>query len=215
LRPTARDIVANELRRQIVRGELLAGEKLNPGELAERFGVSQTPAREALQLLASEGLLRNDPFRGARVSELSATEYEELYLMRIGLESLGARLGAEHITDEDLAELQREFAAMEDAAGAGDVDRFYEHDRRFHELHYGASGRPSLVERIMTLRTQSERYARQAYLLRNVSMEDTLGTHREILESVRARDGEAAEAAIRGDLDRTLETFSEFFAVHA
>ena len=210
MRPTARDLVADELRRAIVRGELQAGDKLSPGELAERFAVSQTPAREALQLLASEGLLSNDPFRGVRVAPLSAEEYEELYLMRVGLEGLAARLGSERIGDEDVAELERELDAMGAAAEDDDLDRFYEHDRRFHLIHYGASGRTGLVSRIMSLRTASERYARHAYAgLEHVSMVDTVVSHRAILDAVRARDGDAAERAIRADLDRTLETFSE------
>jgi DNA-binding GntR family transcriptional regulator len=213
MRPTARDIVADGLRREIVRGELPVGEKLSPGELAERFAVSQTPAREALQLLASEGLVRIDPFRGARVAPLSAEEYEELYLMRIGLEALAARLGAERISDAELAEVERELDELEQAAAAGDLDRFYEHDRRFHLIHYGAAGRPSLVERIMSLRTASERYARQAYAgMRNVGMEDTVASHRRIVEGIRAHDGKAAERAIRDDLERTLATFSEWLA---
>ena len=213
MRPTARDLVADELRRAIVRGELQAGEKLSPGELAERFAVSQTPAREALQLLASEGLLSNDPFRGVRVEPLSAEEYEELYLMRVGLEGLAARLGSERIGDEDLAELERELDAMGAAAEDDDLDRFYEHDRRFHLIHYGASGRTGLVSRIMSLRTASERYARHAYAgLEHVSMVDTVVSHRAILDAVRARDGDAAERAIRADLDRTLETLAERLA---
>lgn len=213
MRPTARDLVADELRRAIVRGELQAGDKLSPGELAERFAVSQTPAREALQLLASEGLLSNDPFRGVRVAPLSAEEYEELYLMRVGLEGLAARLGSERIGDEDVAELERELDAMGAAAEDDDLDRFYEHDRRFHLIHYGASGRTGLVSRIMSLRTASERYARHAYAgLEHVSMVDTVVSHRAILDAVRARDGDAAERAIRADLDRTLETLAERLA---
>ena len=201
------------LRRAIVRGELQAGDKLSPGELAERFAVSQTPAREALQLLASEGLLSNDPFRGVRVAPLSAEEYEELYLMRVGLEGLAARLGSERIGDEDVAELERELDAMGAAAEDDDLDRFYEHDRRFHLIHYGASGRTGLVSRIMSLRTASERYARHAYAgLEHVSMVDTVVSHRAILDAVRARDGDAAERAIRADLDRTLETLAERLA---
>ena len=213
MRPTARDLVADELRRASDRGELQAGDKLSPGELAERFAVSQTPAREALQLLASEGLLSNDPFRGVRVAPLSAEEYEELYLMRVGLEGLAARLGSERIGDEDVAELERELDAMGAAAEDDDLDRFYEHDRRFHLIHYGASGRTGLVSRIMSLRTASERYARHAYAgLEHVSMVDTVVSHRAILDAVRARDGDAAERAIRADLDRTLETLAERLA---
>jgi len=211
-RPTSRDYVAAELRQAIVRGELGGGDKLNPADIAERYGVSQTPAREALQLLASEGLVRNDAFRGARVAELSAEEYEELYLMRIGLEDLAARLGAERISDEAIGEMTELLEQMASAAQEADIDRFYMLDRRFHLTHYSASGRQSLVDRIMHLRLSSERYARAAYALPRVSMKETLDTHRELLAAVRARDGDRCAAVLNDDLTRTLETFREQFS---
>ena len=211
-RPTSRDYVAAELRQAIVRGELEGGQKLIPSEIAERYGVSQTPAREALQLLASEGLVRNDAFRGARVAELSAEEYEELYLMRIGLEDLAARLGAERIGEEGIGEMAELLGLMGSAAQHGDVDRFYALDRRFHLIHYSASGRASLVDRIMQLRLSSERYARAAYALPRVSMMETLKTHRELLAAVRARDADRCAAVLHDDLTRTLESFREQFS---
>lgn len=210
-RPTARDYVADEVRRGIVRGQFKPGEKLNPNELAEHFGVSQTPAREAIQLLATEGLVRHDPFRGARVAELTAEEYEELYLMRVGLEELAARLGAEAISDEGIAEMERLLAEMASAVESGDIDLFYERDREFHQLHYSASGRESLVRLIMGLRVSSERYARAAYTLPNVSMKDTLATHEDLLTAIRDRDGAHCAEVLKQDLRRTLETFVEQF----
>lgn len=211
-RPTSRDYVAAELRQSIVRGELGGGERLNPAEIAERLGVSQTPVREALQLLASEGVVRNDAFRGARVAELSAEEYEELYLMRIGLEDLAARLGAERISDDRIDEMAELLDEMGSAAQEGDIDRFYTLDRRFHLIHYSASGRQSLVDRIMNLRVASERYARVAYELPRVSLRETLKTHRALLAAVRARDGDRCAAVLHEDLTRTLETFREQFS---
>lgn len=210
-RPTAREQVASALRRAIVRGELAPGEKLHPAQIAERYDVSQTPAREAVQLLASEGLVRINSFRGAHVSEVTAEEYEELYLMRVGLEGLGARLGAERISDQEIEEMAGLLDEMAAAAEADDIDRFYEHDHRFHLIHYSATGRESLVRRIMNLRTASERFARVAYRLPRVSMSDTIATHRELMDAVRARDGERCEQVIVEDLRRTLETFVERF----
>lgn len=211
-RPTSRDFVAAELRQAIVRGDLVGGEKLNPAEIAERYGVSQTPAREALQLLASEGLVRNDAFRGARVAEMSVDEYEELYLMRIGLEDLAARLGAERISEEAVGEMSELLSQMSSAAQEGDIDQFYTLDRRFHLIHYTASGRQSLVDRIMHLRLSSERYARAAYVMPRVSMGETLKTHRGLLAAVRARDAERCAAVLNDDLVRTLDTFREQFS---
>jgi DNA-binding GntR family transcriptional regulator len=100
---------------------------------------------------------------------------------------------------------------MASAVQDGDVDRFHMFDRRFHLAHYSASGRRSLVDRIMHLRLSSERYARAAYALPRVSMRETLKTHRELLAAVRARDGDRCAAVLHDDLTRTLETFREQF----
>jgi GntR family transcriptional regulator, rspAB operon transcriptional repressor len=210
-RPTARDLVAGELRQAIVRGELRPGTRLAPNELTERFGVSQTPAREAIQLLVSEGLLRNDSFRGSYVSELTADEYEELYLMRYGIEALASRLGAELITDEGLERMETLLKEMEKAAAAEDVDQFCECDRMFHHVHYSATRRESLIRRTADLRVASERYARIAYGMPRVGMLDTLRNHRQLLETARAHDGAACEEVIKEDLRRTLEAFVQQF----
>lgn len=211
-RLTSRDVVAGDLRNEIVHGTLAPGTKLNPAELAERFGVSQTPAREALQLLASEGLVRNDAYRGARVSALTFEEYEELLLMRIGLEGLAARVGAEQISDEGIADMQALFKEMEKAAAKNDVETFYDRDRRFHFTHYAATERESLVHRIMNLRISAERYVRQAYITPKVGLKATLENHRELLEAVARHDGERCEEVIRSDMLRTLEALAEHFA---
>jgi DNA-binding GntR family transcriptional regulator len=184
---------------------------VNPSEIAARYGTSPTPAREAIQLLASEGLVTSDAYRVARVSDMTAEEYEELYLMRRGLEDLAARLGTERIGREGIAEMASRLKAMSEAARAGDIDTFYFHDIHFHRAHYGAAGRPSLMQRIMNLRGASERYTRMAYSMPHVSMNATVKTHRAILEAVRAGDGKGAAAHLREDLKATLDAFAERF----
>jgi DNA-binding GntR family transcriptional regulator len=208
-------MVADELRRAIVTGELPSGYQVNPSEIAARYGTSPTPAREAIQLLASEGLVTSDAYRVARVSDMTAEEYEELYLMRRGLETLAARLGTEGITEEGIDEMASRLEAMSEASDDGDIDTFYVHDSHFHRAHYGAAGRPSLLQRIMNLRGASERYTRMAYSMPHVSMNATLRTHRAILEAVRAGDGKAAAARIDEDLKATLDAFAERFGVGA
>jgi GntR family transcriptional regulator, rspAB operon transcriptional repressor len=208
-------MVADELRRAIVTGEFPSGYQVNPSEIAERYGTSPTPAREAIQLLATEGLLKSDAYRVARVSDMTAEQYEELYLMRRGLETLAARLGTERITEEGIAEMAARLEAMSEAALDDDIDTFYIHDIEFHRTHYGAAGRPSLLRRIMTLRAASERYSRMAYSMPHVSMDATVKTHRAMLDAVRAGDGEAAAAHLDEDLKATLEAFAERFGAGA
>src|SRR3569833_1070557 len=87
-----RDVVTAELRRLILQGELLPGERLVEDRLAERLGVSRNPVREAIRVLAAEGFVEVTPRRGAAVSRLSPEEAEELFDVRMALEGLSARL---------------------------------------------------------------------------------------------------------------------------
>jgi len=194
------------LRLSILDGSLAPGERLGVTEVAARLGVSQTPAREALQQLAGEGLVRVNAYRGAYVAELSPEEYEELFAARLGLESLAARLGAAAIDDAGLERMRAALAAMAEAADGGDVDAFLEADRAFHREHYLASGRERLWERVISLRYASERYTRIGYALRDVGMADVVARHAKLLRAVERRDGEAAGDLTARDLRRTYDT---------
>jgi DNA-binding GntR family transcriptional regulator len=204
-RKTARDLIVDHLREAILRGDLAPGARLNVNDVANALDVSHTPTREAFQQLAADGLLRIQAFRGARVAELSAEECQEIYLMRVGLEGLAARLGAESIDDADVAAMRESLAEMCRSAKREDVDAFLTVDRAFHRAHYLASGRDRLWERIIGLRYTAERYTRLGYTLPSVGLEDTIESHEAILEAIAARDGEAAQRLVEDDLRRTYE----------
>ena len=206
-RQTARELVADFLRRLIITGELKPGERVNVNEISDALNVSQTPTREAFHLLSSEGLLRQDPYRGVRVTELSPEIYEEIFLQRVELEALAARLGSERIDESGIEEMESQLAAMQDGYEAGDIEAFLEHDREFHRVHYLASGRETLWERIISLRFAAERYTRAAYLLPRGGMADTLASHRLLVETARSHEGERAAEILRADLRRTFESF--------
>lgn len=207
-RQTARHLVADSVRRSIITGDLQPGQRLNVAEFAEEMGVSHTPAREAFQLLAAEGLLELLPYRGAHVAPLSSDEYQEIYLMRVGLEGLAARLGAQGIDDAGIKRMSELFADLERCNREGDVDGFLTADRAFHEVHYRASGRDRLWERVITLRLAAERYTRVAYGLPRGGLADTVKSHRELLRAVRQHDGAKAESIIKRDLKRTYESLA-------
>lgn len=205
-RMTSRELVAHYVRRRILAGEFEPGRKLNVAEFAEQIGVSHTPTREAFQLLASEGLVRISAYRGAYVADLSPNEYEEVFLMRAGLEELAAELGAQLIDDAGAALARDAIFRMDQAASQGDVEGFLAADHDFHRIHYEASGRPRLWERIESLRSAAERYIRLGYQLPEVDMSGTVRGHKVILDAIDARDGSAARIAIREDLQRTYAT---------
>lgn len=208
-RQTARDLVADHIRSQVLAGDLAPGRKLNVAEFAEELGVSHTPTREALQLLASEGLVRLNAYRGAYVAELSADEYEEISLMRLGLEELAAKLGAERIDDQGIAEARAEYERLRAAADADDIDGFIEADRSFHRIHYLASGRTTLWERIISLRSAAERYTRLGYQLPSVDMQDAARSHQGLLQAIESRNGDLAKALTSADLNRTFQAVYE------
>ena len=205
-RPTSRDLVAQQLREAILKEDLAEGQKLGVPEIAEFHGVSHTPAREALQLLAGEGFVRINAYRGAYVAELSADDYQEIMLMRIPLEGLAAELGAERITDDGIRAMRHWLEELTAAAQSNDLEQFIEVDREFHAAHYLASGRESLWERIIGLRFTAERYTRRGYQLKGIMMGDTAKRHANLFSAVEAHDAARARDVLTGDLERTFET---------
>jgi DNA-binding GntR family transcriptional regulator len=174
------DIVCAMLRELIISGELSGAEPLRQRDLAARFGVSQTPVREALRRLESEGLVVNDPHRGATVAQSRQGIVEDNSQIRAALEPLGARLAARAITDEQLERLQRLNDEM--TALKGDDDRYGDLNREFHFAIYEAAASPMLLSMMRLLwqamphgpkvtRTHSESAAQHQQLI------DALAAH--------------------------------------
>jgi DNA-binding GntR family transcriptional regulator len=137
------DLVAALIRELIITGELTAGEPLRQRDLAERFRVSQTPVREAMRRLESEGLVRGDAHRGFTVVEPDDGPVEENFQIRAALESLGAALAARKIDAKGIARLQ----ALNDRmrALADDDPSYADLNREFHFTVYEHAGSPLLL----------------------------------------------------------------------
>lgn len=192
MRQTARDMVAGLLRDEILSGELAPGVRLVAPEIAARYGISQTPVREAIQALHAEGLATISPYRDARVADLDPDECEEFYLMRDGLERHAARLGALNIDEEQLAEMKEHLRQMAVAAEVHDIDAFLLADRQFHRVHYDAAHRPRLAERITGLRYACERYTRLSYRMLPGEMELAIPRHAHLIDHLQEHDAESA-----------------------
>ncbi len=152
---TRASAVEDELRRQILSGELAAGTHLRQAELAARFDVSTTPVREALGALARMGLVRHDAQRGAVVFTPTAEDVRENYEMRIALEPLAAELAAKSLHAEQLRHLDEVIAGMRESDNQTDYQRL---NREFHRTIYASAGRPRLLEIIESLRDAFEAY---------------------------------------------------------
>jgi DNA-binding GntR family transcriptional regulator len=147
----------DELRRKILQGELAPGATFSQVQLSTQLGVSRTPLREAVRLLQMEGLLRADPRRRVRVSPLSTEDFEDLYAIRIALESLAVRLTVPQLGDAQLAETRLACLEWSAAVSQGDLAAWRESHRRFHFSLYAHAG-TRLVDQLGDLWDHAERY---------------------------------------------------------
>ncbi|MDR8072784.1 GntR family transcriptional regulator [Burkholderia cenocepacia] len=191
------DAVAASLRDMIINGELAAGERLVERDLAERFGISRIPMREAIQRLEREGLLDIFRNRGAVVRMLSASDVQEIYDLRVLLEGDAIYRSVKRLDDETLARAELVHRLLGDATVPR---RQGELNREFHALLYSCCGNARQLKSIAELRGQVERYERlQATLLADTSSFQV--EHDDILKACLERDARGARAMIVAHLD--------------
>jgi DNA-binding GntR family transcriptional regulator len=184
---TAQDLVLSSMREAILTAALPPGTRLRQEKLAELFGTSRIPVREALRALEYEGLVTSMPRRGFTVTELDADDIEEVYDLRILLESHAVRLAVPLITDEDLQILEELYAQMV-AAVTGD-DQLAAREQFYSRL-FSITGRPRLVAQISRLRQEIARS------LRWPTLQHAPEHHERFLEAIRAGDAEGAAAQL-------------------
>ena len=207
-RLTTSEALARQLRAGIQRGEFPPGSRMRQADVAQRFGVSTTPVREAFALLQAEGLLQIDPHRGAFVFSPSEKDVSEYYEIREVLEDLAVSLSVERITDDLIREvgaLHQEMLKTEDPSLWSDLNN------RFHLRIYEAADHPRLCGIIMNLREASSAYLQMCLAAggRRIAADHE---HASILESLRAGDAPEARAATREHLRRTFEAVITFIA---
>lgn len=184
------DTVAASLREMIVSGELGGGERLVERDLADRFGISRIPLREAIQRLAREGLVNIFRNRGAVVRTLTASDVNEIYDLRALLEGDAIYRSVKQLDDETPARAELVHRLLGDAGSAA---RQGELNREFHELLYSCCGNERHLNAIAELRGQVERYER----LQNTLLADTPSfqiEHEGILRACRQRNARTARS---------------------
>jgi DNA-binding GntR family transcriptional regulator len=206
-RPGSRDgmnvaLVHEQLRQAILRGDVPPGPATSQLVLARELGVGRTPLREALRMLQSEGLVISEPNRRVRIADLTVADAEELYLMRIMLESVAARITVPVLTDSDIAELEGLMAQMDHLMRAG--GSILEPHHRFHARFVSAAG-PRVVAQIAQLFDHAERYRRAFGASQPDHWKLRRAEHREILDAAKAGDGDATSAAIAAHYLRTAK----------
>lgn len=190
---TAQELVLASVRKAILSGVLGPGARLRQEELADTFGTSRIPVREALRALEYEGLVTSEPHRGFTVTALDADDVEEVYDLRILLESEAVRLALPLLTDDDLEDLEVLFRTMQDAETPNDQLAARE---QFYIRLYSVTGRPRLVALIMRLRQEVARVLRWATIQHSSSI------HEHFFEAVRVGDADRAVAHLSGHYRR-------------
>jgi len=198
--------VAEQLRQRIFSRELEPGSWIDELKIAEEFGISRTPLREALKVLAAEGLVTMKVRRGAYVTEVSERDLADVYHLLALLESDAAGVAAERATPEQIAELKALHAELEAAARPGRVDRehFFAVNERFHMRLLAVADNRWRDQLVADLR-KVMKLNRHNSLLKTGRIAESLAEHRALMAAIEARDPQAAVARMQAHFRSGLE----------
>lgn len=193
--------VADYLRDAILDGRISPGERIRQEEVAERFGTSRLPVREALRMLEAEGLTEHAINKGASVPKLGFREVDVIYRMRERLEPLALSESIPHLSDDDIDRLGRIQAQIEDSP---DLAAFLTLDRAFHLSSYAGCGIEQLDSTVTRLWNSTQHYRRAFVALSGPDrMWVVNAEHRLILDAIQHRDTIDAERQLTGHIRRT------------
>jgi DNA-binding GntR family transcriptional regulator len=188
--------VAERLRQRIFAHELPPGTWVDEQALAADYGISRTPLREALKVLAAEGLVTLKPRRGCYVTEISERDLDEIFTVLSLLEGQCAADTTHKATEEDLARLRSIHDDLERAAADKDIDGFFEANQTFHQEVQLIADNRWLTQTITDLR-KVIKLSRHHSLFSEGRLEQSLAEHRLILEALGRRDAASIERAMR------------------
>jgi DNA-binding GntR family transcriptional regulator len=200
--------VANRLRQMLVEGRIAPGAKLNERELCEVLEVSRTPLREAIKMLAAEGLVELLPNRGAIAVELTEQDIRQTFELMAGLEGFSGELAAQRITDAELAEIRAMHFEMMAAFTRRDLSNYYRLNALIHEAINSAAKNP-------VLSATYERINARLQALRFRSNQDeekwqtAMREHEKMIEALAARDPVAMRAVLVSHLNNKLNVVLE------
>ncbi len=198
--------VAELLRQRIFKRELEPGSWIDELKIAEEYGISRTPLREALKVLATEGLVTMKLRRGAYVTEVSRQDLTDVYHLLSLLESDAAGVVATRATDAQLAELQALHAALEAAAlpGTANTDQFFALNERFHMRLLEIANNRWRDQMVADLR-KVMKLNRHNSLLKAGRIEESLAEHRAVMAALTARDAARTQQCMRAHFANGLE----------
>lgn len=194
--------VAERLRQRIFRRELEPGSWIDELKIAEEYGISRTPLREALKVLAAEGLVTMKVRRGAYVTEVSEKDLADVYHLLALLESDAAGVVAEQAGDKELGELQRLHDELE--AATEDRETFFALNERFHMRLLDMAANRWRQQMVTDLR-KVMKLNRHNSLFKTGRIEESLAEHRAVMQALLARDAELARQRMQAHFQNGLE----------
>lgn len=198
-----KDAIVRQLRQDIVSGTIAYGEKLSEARLAQRFGVSRMPVREAFKELETAGFVTIERRRGTFVRRPSRHEILDLFEVREAVEGMAARLCANRANNEIVALIDEAMVEMTTVAQAGDTDGYSATDERLHELIVKGASNERLTDHYRLLVHQLHRGLLSSIVTRREGrMERSLAEHWAIVQAIRAHDADAAESAMRAHVQQ-------------
>lgn len=190
------DEVAERLRELILSGELEPKGRINEIDLCEKFGISRTPLREAIKILATEGLLELLPNRGARVGSVSQSEIEEMIEVVAGLEATAAEIACRTIEEAEIDAIEAMTIVMTKAHQRGDNAAYFTLNRQIHEAIMKAARNATLAGIYNNLSSRIQRMRYTAHKTPE-QWQRAVDEHLRMVELLRARDGDALGRVMR------------------
>lgn len=208
-RKSLHEELISEVREMIISGKLEAGKKVPEKALCEIYGVSRTPMREALKVLATEGLVDLEANRGAWVSQVTLKDLDEAFPIMGALEALAGELACKHITDREIANIRAMHEKMFAHFKAGELTAYFAFNERIHEAILTAAQNEMLV---VQYRSLAARVRRVRYVADKSpeSWARSTADHEAIVESLAARDGARLSQVLKRHLASAQETVREW-----
>jgi DNA-binding GntR family transcriptional regulator len=198
----------DRLRTLIIEGELAPDSRIDEKALCERFGVSRTPLREVLKVLATEGLVTLLPNRGARVAGFDPAGLAEAFPVMGALEALAGQIAAAQATDAEIAAIERLHLAMHQAYGHRDLRRYFDLNQQIHASILAASRNQTLAHLYGQVAAKIRR-ARFSANLSDTRWAEAIAEHDQMLAALKARDGAALGAVLQLHLDHKFKAVTE------
>jgi len=207
-RQSLTDQIVQQLRARIIEGQISEGMPLRQEKLAAELGVSRVPLREAIRQLEAEGLVTTELHKGTVVSCLSLAEIEELFEIRMQLETWLFALAIPRLTKADLAKAER--ITAEAAAGESDPAGWGEMNWRFHSVLYAPSNRTQALRLLKTVHDNASRYVNLQLTAASGAVDRELADHRRILALARKGDVAGGVEALRKHISRVARSLIMF-----